>query len=80
MRTETFNKPEYAIFFQNHENYMKHFATSETCKKKLARNIMTIDGFNAALEYIGSQLFPEIEDEYKKFALVVKRVLDYALD
>lgn len=67
MRSTTLDKPEYGIIYQNY-------------KKKGTKNSMTLEGFNSALEHIGKELFPELSSEYKRFALIVKRIIDYAME
>ena len=64
MKTENFGKPEYGILFQN-------------LAKKSNKSIMTVDAFNSALERIGAELFTNIESEYSRFSLTIKRILDY---
>jgi tubulin polyglutamylase TTLL11 len=64
MQTEKLNKTIYTLIF-------KQFA------RKANRSLMTIDNFNAALEYIGLEMYPTGFTRLQVFTKVTKQLLSY---
>ncbi|CAI2361594.1 unnamed protein product [Moneuplotes crassus] len=65
MKKDTFKKPDYTMLYQS-------------CKKRLSKNEMTLDGFTTALEHLACHIYPEVDSSYERLKTLVAHVISYA--